>query len=425
MGDNKVPIIYLSGEELNSFSIQEDTTVFGHSYEWEGERVVHLRIHPVLHSYGAHGKSMFSKIDIGHYDNSVLADVLFFVQISGNGSIQVFEHVGDEWQERNVNFIPSHQELYSRSKGILEINILENKRVMIVGLGSFGSQIAIELAKAGVGSFSLFDFDRVELHNLARHTCTINDLGRLKTDAIYDAIKGKNPYAIVDKHPIDINDDLQLLNEEIAKSDLVICATDNNKSRFNISEALVKQKHTGIFGRAVTRAEGGDVFRYRPGGPCYCCLIGAGFYDPNIGEITDVASARRDGRIPAYASEEDANAMVQVGLSADIEPICNMMVKLSLMELSRGANSGIKCLESELVYDYYMWANRRERRHASWAPLPNAANRPTILRWYGARIPKDDQCPLCSKKNIALEAGEEFEKGLGDNLDGVDINELL
>ena len=248
MVDNKVPIIYLSGDELNTFSIQEDTTVFGHSYEWEGERVVHLRINPVLHSYGTHGKSMFSKIDIANYDNSVLADVLYFVQISVNGSIQVFEHVGDEWQERNVNFIPSHQELYSRSKGILEINILENKRVIIVGLGSFGSQIAIELAKAGVGSFSLFDFDRVELHNLARHTCTINDLGRLKTDAIYDAIKGKNPYAKIDKYPIDINDDLQLLNQEIAKSDLVICATDNNKSRFNISEALVRQKHTGIFG---------------------------------------------------------------------------------------------------------------------------------------------------------------------------------
>ena len=352
------------------------------------------------------------------------ADVLYFVQI-GNDSVQVFEHVGKEWLKRDINFIPSHQELSSRNKGILEINILESKRVMIVGLGSFGSQIAIELAKSGVGSFSLFDFDRVELHNLARHTCTINDLGRLKIDAIHDAIKGKNPYAIVDKYPIDINDNLQLLNEEIAKSDLVICATDNNKSRFNISEALVKQMHTGIFGRAVTRAEGGDVFRYRPGGPCYCCLIGTGFYDSDIDEITDVVSARRDGRIPAYASEEDAYAMVQVGLSADIEPICNMMVKLSLVELSRGENSGIKCLESELVYDYYMWANRRERRHASWAPLPNAANRPTILRWYGARIPKEEQCPLCSKKQMILEAGDEFEEGLEGNLNGVDINELL
>ena len=425
MVDNKVPIIYLSGEELYTFSSQDDVIVFGHSYEWEEERVVHLRIDPVLHSYGTHGKSMFSKNDICNYDNSVLVDILYFVLVGNDGSIQVFEHIEDGWQKRDVNLIPSRQELYSRNKGILEIDILESKRVLIVGLGSFGSQIAIELAKAGVGSFSLFDFDRIELHNLARHPCTINDLGRLKTDAIYDAIKGKNPYAIVDKYPIDINDDLQLLNEEIAKSDLVICATDNNKSRFNVSEALVKQKRIGIFGRAVTRAEGGDVFRYHPGGPCYCCLIGAGFYNPNIDEITDVASARLEGRIPAYVSEEDANTMVQVGLSTDIEPICNMMVRLSLVELSRGYNSGIKCLESELVYDYYMWANRRERRHVSWAPFPNAANRPTILRWYGARIPKDNQCPLCSNKNIALEVGEEFENGLGGNLEGVDISELL
>ena len=44
MVDNKVPIIYLSGDELNTFSIQEDTTVFGHSYEWEGERVVSTQL---------------------------------------------------------------------------------------------------------------------------------------------------------------------------------------------------------------------------------------------------------------------------------------------------------------------------------------------------------------------------------------------
>lgn len=408
MENEKLPIIYLSQEEINSFSGKDEMTVLGHSYEWEGERVVHLRVTPVLHSYGLHRNAIFSKSNINTFIESELKDVSYYVNTSGD-SVQVYENVDGSWVNREVNFIPSKKELYSRNKGILEINILESKRVMIIGLGSFGSQIAIELAKAGVGSFSLFDFDRVELHNLARHTCTIDDLGRLKTDAIYDAIKGKNPYAKVDKFPININDDIPLLNEEIAKADLVICATDNNKSRFNISEALVKQQHVGIFGRAVTRAEGGDVFRYRPGGPCYCCLIGAGFYDPDSDEITDLVSARRDGRIPAYASEEDANAMVQVGLSADIEPICNLMIKLSLMELSRGSVSGIKCLESELVYDYYMWANRRERRHASWAPLPNAANRPTILRWYGARIPKDEQCPLCSVKQIALETAKNLK----------------
>ena len=199
---------------------------------------------------------------------------------------------------------------------------------------------------------------------------------------------------------VNINDDLPLLYEEVGKANLVICATDNNTSRFNLSKALVEKGKVGIFGRAITRAEGGDVFRYRPGGPCYCCLIGEGNLQEE--EITDVASARRDGRIAAYVSPEDADAMVQVGLSSDIEPICNMMVKLSLLELSRGVETGISCLEEELTYDYYMWANRRERHYANWKPMPNAGGMPTILRWYGAHIEKEANCPLCSGC-IALE----------------------
>ena len=305
-----------------------------------------------------------------------------------------------------VNYIPSQENIFSRSKGILEVGALKDKRVLIIGLGSFGSQIAIELAKAGVGNFALMDFDRVELHNLSRHTATVRDLGRLKTNVIQEAILGKNPYAIVEKFPIDINKDLTLLYNEVEKADLVICATDNNTSRFNISKALVEKQTVGIFGRAITRAEGGDVFRYRPGGPCYCCLIGEGNLQQE--EITNVDSARRDGRIAAYVSPEDADAMVQVGLSSDIEPICNLMVKLSLVELSRGENTGISSLESELVYDFYMWANRRERHFSNWKALPEPGNMPTILKWYGVKTAKENNCPICSD-NIVLDEGEDTE----------------
>ena len=97
--------------------------------------------------------------------------------------------------------------------------------------------------------------------------------------------------------------------------------------------------------------------------------------------------------------------MVQVGLSSDIEPICNLMVKLSLVELSRGAQTGIQCLEDELVYDYYIWANRRERHYGNWKPMPSAGSYPTILRWYGARIEKEEGCPICSSK-VVLDSGE-------------------
>lgn len=412
------PVIYISKEDLASFCSCNVPSHEGVSYEWEGEQVVHIRFTQALHSYGKTDNVLFAKPDYG-LTNRDKEKCRFIVKVFNKDEAIVYENNSGKFIEMINEFIPSKSELYSRNKGILEVNILENKRVMIVGLGSFGSQIAIELAKAGVGQFALFDFDRVELHNLARHTSTVNDLGRLKTDVIYDAIKGKNPYAIIEKFPININDDISLLNEEIAKSDLVICATDNNSSRFNVSEALEKKQKIGIFGRAVTRAEGGDVFRYIPGGPCYCCLIGTGWYDATAEEITNVE------QLPGYTSPEDAEAIVQVGLSSDIEPICNMMVKLAIVELSKGQQSGISVLEDELIYNYYLWANRRERRHANWAPMPNAGNKPTILRWYGAHIKKVDNCPLCSH-NIMLDDGEEYEKKVGKiaGLEDVDLNKL-
>ena len=90
------------------------------------------------------------------------------------------------------------------------------------------------------------------------------------------------------------------------------------------------------------------------------------------------------------------------------------MVKLALVELSRGAQTGIQCLEEELVYDYYIWANRRERHYGNWKPMPSAGAYPTILRWYGARIEKEDGCPICGG-NIVLDSGYEIPtEGLED-----------
>lgn len=389
--------IYIDKDEVLTFLNSGDCHIEGQSYEWEGENVIHIHTAALPHAFG--------HVACAHWHKSSLPanisepEQYHVVILSDNDAKVYYVKTDLQLDECEVNFIPSREEMYSRSKGILEVDILSNKRVMIIGLGSFGSQIAIELAKAGVGEFALFDFDRVELHNLARHTCTIKDLGRLKTDAIKDAVIGKNKLAKVDLFPINITNHKDLMDEQVAKADLVICATDNNASRFYLTQSLLKYNKVALFGRAVTRAEGGDVFRHRPGGPCYNCLIGSRANATATEEITNRS------QLPAYVSEEDANAMIQVGLSSDIEPICNLIVKLALVELSRGEKSGIESLETELDYDYYMWANRRERRHATWAPFNNAKNQPTILKWYGARIAKDKNCPSCSA-NAHLDLGE-------------------
>ena len=412
-----LPLYYIDKQELDDFGQSGADALVGVSYEWEGEQVVHLRVKPASHAYGRVGQVLFTR----QRERAEAPDVPLAVLAIATGEdyqAQVYCH---GQQQDNVNFIPARDELYSRNRGILELGILQGKTVAIVGLGSFGSQIAIELAKAGVGRFMLLDFDRVELHNLSRHTCTASELGRLKTDAIADAILGKNPYAQVERYPVDINKNLPLLDRVVAESDLVIVATDNNASRFNINDALVRHGRVGIYGRAITRAEGGDVFRYRPGGPCYTCLVGNGTFAGND-EITNEASARRSGQIPAYMSAADAQAVVQVGLSTDIQPICNLMVKLALVELSRGAQSGIASLEQELVYDFYMWANRRESKYLNWHILSGAGAMPTILRWYGARIERNPKCVACGSGE-ALDQGEKFASQLSDDYEGFTLED--
>ena len=315
----------------------------------------------------------------------------------------------------------TREEMYSRSLGLIENGVLGNKRVFIIGLGSFGGTIAVELAKAAVGEFAIMDFDKLEIHNVVRHACSLKDVGRYKTDAVEELIQGKNPFAKVDKFRLDVKADPVVSEQEIAKADIVIVATDNNDSRFFINKFLIKHGKVGLYGRANTRAEGGDVFVQRPGGPCYGCLVGMTSFDQTAEEVASEAAGRRSGHIAAYTAPEDAAAAVQVGLASDITPITNLMVKLALVELSRGTDSGISALEDELVYAYWMWANRRERRFKNWSPMPKAGNMPTILRWYGARIKKFNGCAACGG-SVELDTGNALPEWRDGDTSDVNVN---
>jgi hypothetical protein len=52
-------------------------------------------------------------------------------------------------------------------------------------------------------------------------------------------------------------------------------------------------------------------------------------------------------------------------------------------------------LEEDLIADYFMWANRREKKYKNWEKLEFRANQLSILRWYGVRVPKDSNCLSC------------------------------
>lgn len=70
---------------------------------------------------------------------------------------------------------------------------LRAARVGIAGLGGLGSNIAVLLARCGIGSLHLVDFDRVDASNLNRQHYFISHLDRLKTEALADQLWQINP----------------------------------------------------------------------------------------------------------------------------------------------------------------------------------------------------------------------------------------
>jgi len=48
--------------------------------------------------------------------------------------------------------------------------------------------------------------------------------------------------------------------------------------------------------------------------------------------------------------------------------------------------------------------------------LPNAGGYPTILRWYGARIEKEADCPICSNSYCLDKDDDSTVEGL-ENID--------
>lgn len=71
-------------------------------------------------------------------------------------------------------------------------------RVGIAGLGGLGSQVAVALARVGVGRLTLVDFDLVEPSNLNRQHYFIPQLGKPKTEALAETLRLVNPFVTLD-----------------------------------------------------------------------------------------------------------------------------------------------------------------------------------------------------------------------------------
>jgi thiamine biosynthesis protein ThiF, family 2 len=106
--------------------------------------------------------------------------------------------------------MPDKEELESMMMARHTPNVhkkLKEGKVAIAGLGGLGSNIAVMLARIGVGHLLLVDFDIVEPSNLNRQSYYISHLGMEKTTALKNQIEQINPFITVETRTVRVTEE--------------------------------------------------------------------------------------------------------------------------------------------------------------------------------------------------------------------------
>ena len=397
----------LRGDDL----IRSDTqSLRGYAYTLEGEGVVRIvrgeadvlakgTVDSALFVWGDSTSEMMSK------------GVRYVVSIDENGNASVVEKTSaGERSIHTILVVPASQTQHSLGFGLIESPLLKDKRVLLLGCGSMGGDIAMHLAMAGVGGLVLVDPDRVEASNLSRlRDAVIADVGRLKVDVLAERISGKNPCCNVKKVTKDITKDTELMVALLADVEIAVVSTDNRISRILFANGLQIANKPCIFTRCSTRAESGDCFISRPGEACYECLYGSVGCAPE--EVDDFESAKKSGRLAAYCTPEEMHDFaILPGISTDISAITAFAARMTIWELARSLdeNPFAKFTEEFSAFNYFLYVNRREKYFCTdaWAPFDKSAHRPCPQRWYGAAFSRRADCTCCGDRSEELDAGD-------------------
>jgi len=237
-----------------------------------------------------------------------------------NGDSLLFYYKNEKYVIEKYNLT---QDVFSRNTGILETNLMMDKCAIILGCGSVGSLVALELARAGVGSFVLVDNDILEYHNICRHQCAIMEVGMYKVNAIAQRIREINPFANIEVQSIMIEQMNKDVFETYCKADkaIIVGCADNREADVYANGIAAMYGVPFISIGFWERAFAGEIFYYLPKAnmPCYKCALGDG------GNISQRSSANR--RI--YTTQEELSQVTfEPGISVDINFVTTIGIKL-------------------------------------------------------------------------------------------------
>jgi hypothetical protein len=211
------------------------------------------------------------------------------------------------------------------------------RTISLSGLGALGGEIAVELAKTGLGTLRGLDFDTVDAGTTVRWAGGLTAVGHLKAEYLRQRIEYDYPYTTFEAFPHQIGSsaslptarqetELDVLDRFFENSDLLIDAT----AEIGVQQALAAEASAlgirQIYVSATEGARGGLVARIDPErGGCWLCL----------------QWHLEDGSIPLPAREEALTlqprgcaSLTYTGTGYDLLPICAQAVRVATATLA-------------------------------------------------------------------------------------------
>lgn len=246
---------------------------------------------------------------------------------------------------------------------------LNNKNVLLVGAGSLGSMVALNLAQEGIGNITLIDSDRYEPANSIRHPVGQTWFGIPKVVAVEDRIKQVSPLTNVDSKAIYIGEDKgRDTYEEFIKAlihaDVIVDTTGHHSVSHYINSICTNLEKKLVVGSVTNGGWSTEVVRYRPGkSGCWVC------WNISYGQTAPPGAPESTMQFaPGCNQPTFVGAVSDINIAAALT--CQMVVNTLLDDTPKYQETG---------GDYLVWSSRDQ-----------------LGNWdYAVKVLSNDKNPSC------------------------------
>ncbi len=164
------------------------------------------------------------------------------------------------------------RQIVLKKVGISGQKLINKSKILIVGAGGLGCPVADYLARAGVGTIGIVDYDIVQLSNIHRQSLfNTKDIKKFKVDVLKKKINLINPFTRIKIFRKKLEE--SNIKKIIKDFEIIVDGSDNFKTKFLLNKYSIKYKKKLIVG-AISKFDG-HVFSFdfkNKREPCLKCF---------------------------------------------------------------------------------------------------------------------------------------------------------